>query len=813
MDWSWYIAPAAYFLLFMAALSAYWNSFEGRLFFDDLSSVRGNWHIQVLANPRYWNEDVRWTKDGLIQAFLADIDTPFAGRPMVSITFALNHWWASYEIPSEIPGDYSFLEPHAPYYHRVNFAFHVAVALLLWHLLRRTFRAPNVKAYTGRYADLWATAAALIWVVHPINTETVVYVTQRTEQVISFFLLLTMYCCSRSITSRFSVVWMTLATLFCALGMASKENMVAAPLLVVLYDRAFYFRTWRETFERRWMSYLPIFATYGVLAAINWSAPRGQSVGFGFERMGTWEYLITQCWCLSRYLRITLIPTGLCVDYGRLPVLDLGHVVPGAVIVLSMLALTVWGWFKHPWVGFLGCWFFFILAPTSSFVPIVTEVGAERRMYLPVAAVLLGIGIAVALLIRKFYLQNGRRRLELPEALVGGTVIGCIAVLFGVMSYLRNIDYKNDRTLYGHIAKTFPWNERGCNNYAKICIDEGRTDEAEQLLNQALKIDPEYSDAFTNRGIIYHRRAQTAGVAPHEKAIFLSRAVQNATEAIRWNPLNPSAWNNRGNAFLEMKMHDKAVEDFTELVKMNPYGVEGYYGRANTYYLWGKLDEALKDINAVIERSPSDFKAYNTRGNIQKQQAFQAKDDPPQQLRKLREAIASLTLGAESLYKAARSHHIDSLDAVLAVVQRGDLTQHPKAMQFGERKTLATIFGNRADAYRQIGDQDPNAKKQMFDDLLRAKWMDPENHVYTLATAQQLFNDKKFQEAFNEFELLLRIQPNNADGLWGRALTAHELKNWDAMWQSVKVLRAMGANIDEATLKKWREDSGRDIPK
>jgi tetratricopeptide (TPR) repeat protein len=573
--------------------------------------------------------------------------------------------------------------------------------------------------------------------------------------------------------------------------MASKENMVAAPLLMVLYDRAFYFATWRETLQKRWPFYIPIFLTYIVLALVNpgmlsGHGPRGMSVGFNFERMNWVEYLITQCWCLLRYLRVTLIPVGLCVDYGRLPILDLGHVVPGAIVVLSLLALTVWGWFKHPWVGFLGCWFFFILAPTSSVIPIVTEVGAERRMYLPVASVLLGIGIGAALLIRKFRSQGDESRDRLFN-LVGLSSVVCLTVIFAVMSYLRNNDYLTDSTLYGHIPKTFPWNERGCNNYAKICIDEGRIEEAEVLLNQALRIDPEYSDAFTNRGIIYHRRKQ------------MDRAIQNATDAIRWNPLNPSAWNNRGNAFIELKLFDKAVADFTQLVTMNPRGVEGYYGRANTYYLWGKLNEALADIDNVIARSPGDYKAYNTKGNILKQMG------------QFERAVSSFSSGIDLLIKEARSAHHPCLEAVQRCLN-GDLSQHQIALQFGNRTTLATILGNRADAYRNLMDKFPNAKTNMFDDLTRAIIMHPENPLYFLARGQQNFNIKSYPAAMNDFEQVLRMQPNNLDAIRGKILTAQEMKNWDVVWQMAKMLRDGGIPVDEPTLKKWREESGRDYP-
>jgi tetratricopeptide (TPR) repeat protein len=783
--------PISWVLLTLAAYGAYCNSFEGRLFFDDLSSVMGNPHLQAYTNPVNPSTGKPWEGDWerLKYACGAEIDTPFAGRPIVSLSFALNHLWAFRDHPAEIPSFYGVLPPHHTYYHYVNFWFHVVVGLVLWHFLRFTFTAPSIRAYTGRHADLWAGAVALLWMVHPLNTETVVYVTQRTEQILSFFLLLTMYASARSNTSRFPIAWQVLSVVACIFGMASKENMVGVPLLVVLYDRAFFYTTWRETFQKRGLFYVPIFLTYGVLAYINLSLPRGQSVGFDFERMNWWEYLITQCWCLLRYLQLSIVPYGLCVDYGRLAILDPVDVIPGAIVVLSLLGLTVWGWIHKPWVGFIGAWFFFILAPTSSFIPIVTEVGAERRMYLPLAAVLIAIGIGLAMLIRKL---SGRD----VDSLSDNGRIWCIAsvlvlrVVFAVSSFYRNRVYHTESTLYGHIPKTFPWNERGNNNYAKICIDEGRIEEAEQLLNRALEIDPEYSDAFTNRGIIYHRRKQ------------MDRAIQNATEALRWNPMNPSAWNNRGNAFIELKLFYKAEQDFSKLVSLNPRGVEGYYGRANTHYLAGQPAKALTDIDAVIERSPGDYKAYNTRGNILKQMGNYEK------------AVTAFSTGIDLLIKEAASARHPCLPAVLKAM-KGDLTEHQIALQFGNRQTLGTILGNRADAYRNLIDKFPNAKQNMFDDLTRAIILNIDNPVYFLARGQQNYNYKNYPQALADFnEVINRTQamgqPMNVDAYRGLIVTAYELKNWDVIWQAEKTLREAGVPVDPATLKKWREESGRE---
>jgi hypothetical protein len=90
--------------------------------------------------------------------------------------------------------------------------------------------------------------------------------------------------------------------------------------------------------------------------------------------------------------------------------------------------------------------------------------------------------------------------------------------------------------------------------------------------------------------------------------------------------------------------------------------------------------------------------------------------------------------------------------------------------------------------------------------------MHPENPLYFLARGQQNFNIKSYPAAMNDFEQVLRMQPNNLDAIRGKILTAQEMKNWDVVWQMAKMLRDGGIPVDEPTLKKWREESGRDYP-
>ncbi|MGC3968995.1 MAG: hypothetical protein QM775_16980 [Pirellulales bacterium] len=225
----------------------YRESFTGVLFFDDSTAIEQNPHIAALVDP-----ETRWTWRSWQYAATAERDTPFAGRPVVALSFALNHWWASASSPTGIADFIGILPMHVPYLHYVNTALHVLVAALIYAVVRRTLLAPAFGQRFQTTAGVWAFVGATIWLVHPLNTETVCYVTQRTEQLISLFLLLTLYGSIRAADAaagRNRHVWQLTSIACCVLGMLSKENMIAAPLLVLAYDRAFRFASWREAFQ------------------------------------------------------------------------------------------------------------------------------------------------------------------------------------------------------------------------------------------------------------------------------------------------------------------------------------------------------------------------------------------------------------------------------------------------------------------------------------------------------------------------------------------------------------------------------------
>ncbi|HEX7938043.1 MAG TPA: hypothetical protein VF483_03565, partial [Gemmatimonadaceae bacterium] len=360
-----------YAVFALAVALAFSSALRAPFVFDDLAAIRQNVSIHQLLPLSVPLNPPR--------------NTAVGGRPVVNLTFAINQAVNS-ALGVEPAGDNATLG-----FHLGNVLIHLACGLLLFGVIRRTM--PHVPGAGELNAETIAGFTALLWLLHPIQTEAVDYAVQRTELLVSAFYLATIYASIRAWDAAGSARrwWLGTGVALCALGMASKEVMVTAPVMVVLYDLAFRSDSWRTLSAdrtRRWF-YAALFATTLIVAASIALGARDRSVGFSLG-VSWLDYALTQCWAIAHYLRLIVWPVGLNFDYGDQPITGLLW-VPGAVLLAAKLGGTVLAWMKPRlrWLGFAGAWFLLLLVPSSSVIPIRTEIAAERRVYLASAAVIL----------------------------------------------------------------------------------------------------------------------------------------------------------------------------------------------------------------------------------------------------------------------------------------------------------------------------------------------------------------------------------------------------------------------------------------
>jgi RHS repeat-associated protein len=348
-------------VLILAALGAYWNSFNVPLLFDDTNAIGENPSICHL---------------GRIGDVLSPPPTVLtSGRPLLNLTFALNYAGGGMSVRG---------------YHVVNLLIHICAGLVLLGIVRRTLLLPSLRHRYGEASLPLAAFATLIWTLHPLQTEAVTYISQRAESLMGLFYLLTLYGFIRSVTAKSRNCWLILSVAACLCGMATKQVMVTAPVLVLLYDRAFVSGSFRAALASRRWYYVSLASTWLLLGFLMHRSSLA-AAGVGFHEEGSWvTYALTELRVVTDYLKLAFWPHPLVFDYGTeiLATHPLA-VAPYALIIAAALVGVALTWRKSPTAGFIGAWFFLILAPTSTVVPIAPQPMAESRMYLPLAAVIL----------------------------------------------------------------------------------------------------------------------------------------------------------------------------------------------------------------------------------------------------------------------------------------------------------------------------------------------------------------------------------------------------------------------------------------
>jgi tetratricopeptide (TPR) repeat protein len=530
-------ATAAFGVVVLGVV-AYANSVHGALLLDDGASITDNASIRRL-------DDLR--------AVLTQMPASTSARPVVNLSFALNYAAGGVDVVG---------------YHLVNVAIHLCAALALFGVVRRTL------ALVPRYAasaTALAFAVAAVWTVHPLQTESVTYVCQRAESLAGLFLLTTLYCAIRN--------WNVATVAACALGMATKETMVVAPVLVLLHDRTFVAGSFREAWRRRRGLYVGLAATWIVLGALMAASKgRGESAGFGYG-MSAWEFARTQPGVIVEYLRLCVWPHPLMLDRGAHVATTAAEIVPFAVAVAALVGATAWALVRRPALGFVGAWFFVALAPTSSFVPLVTQTAAEHRMYVALAAVVALGAIAV--------------HAAAPRLSAVVLVATLLAPTWATVA--RNAEYASPYGMWKDAVERDPSNVRAQMNLGLELARRGDVGAGIERLDAAVALDPKNAYAHLLRGNLLHEAGET------------DAALDDYAEAVK-SPLRaPSALVNRAVIFLEQGEIDLAMHSLNAAIKRAPENAVAYVARANAHLAKGEYDAAWADVNSArrLGRPPS----------------------------------------------------------------------------------------------------------------------------------------------------------------------------------------------------------------
>ena len=654
-------------MLAVVAVLAYANSFSGQFLLDDHASILGNPELGSLG--------------GMVRK---------STRPLTQATFHLN---------------YVIGGLHVADYHLVNLVIHIAAALALYGVVRRTLEKGTGRDGEGRKgSEGVALVVAAVWMVHPVQTASVTYIVQRAESLMGMFYLLTLYCAIRGMShcrttlqrssssecaaqeshataesatihhSRFTIhspwPWHTATVTACALGMLSKPVMVTAPVAVLLYDRAYVSGGFVEALRRHRYLYVGLAATWLVLAVLLLLPHESsQSAGVVPGLASPGSYLVTQAGVVLHYLKLVFVPTAVCLDYAW-PVASSWRevAVPGVVLAL-LFAGAVWAFVRRHPLGFPAVFFFLALAPSSSVIP-VADCAFDHRMYLPLAGVVAVVvsglyGLLVTQRRRTPLLRTGRAGVSIVASILTGLVVAGLVS----MTHMRNRDYHGQERMWADVVSKRPGNLRAQQWMIDSMMDRGDLDEAEEAARRLVRVI----------------EALEAPPGDSSKAYHLTMALDRL-----------------GRILVARGKLREAVGHYRNAIRAEPGNRVAHCNLAVALFLAGQPEEALAACGSATEIDNGYTKAHSMKGVVLRS------------LSRFKEAIEAYRRAIESGGDVVQATY--GLGWLLAACPETELCDGDTAVQLAEEVVTAT--GGRshmaldllAAAYARVG---------KFDDAVR----------------------------------------------------------------------------------------------
>lgn len=576
-----------WFLIITLGLGIYARTFGYGFVFDD--------HLFIVTNP--------YIKD------FTSLSTIFGSFPATRLlgmySFALNYYLGQ-------------LDPSG--YHIFNFGVHLIATAMVW-LTAGLMMAMARGISSGKARDNLSDGisrelpflTALLFLVHPCQTQAVTYITQRYESMATVFYLGAVYCYLRArIEPSGRRQWLLFmgSAVSATLGIMTKETALTIPVMIMAVEWIFI-----GPFKAR--SAPPENATkssavsdriwpYGVMVGVagvfygvftrllhNDLSVLSSTVASASHDGDVFTfptYFLTQLRVFLTFLRFFIFPVGQNLDHD-FPMSTGIFSPPSTALGLAVIGLFVWGviWFRrsYPLVAFGLAWM--LVTFSINIVPRQNAI-FEHKMYLISFGCFLAFASAVAVVLKE------RRR-----ALV---VLAGIIVIMAVAAYNRNQVWKNELTLWEDIYQNSPNKSRVNANLGRIYANQKRYDDAFRHLTKAIELRPDDVITRMNRGLLFHETGRDA------------EALIDINEALRVDPQDVSLWTARAQVHMDRQNDAAAFTDLDQAIRLKPGYHEAYVKRAALWMRQNQMTKALEDLNIALTIAPREYGALVNRGAV-----------------------------------------------------------------------------------------------------------------------------------------------------------------------------------------------------
>lgn len=574
-----------FFLIIITLLTllAYSNSFESSFQYDDAHVIINN---PAVKNPANIGEF--FINPQLGSGIIKEMGSY---RPLLMATFALNYSLGGLDVFG---------------YHLVNFLLHVLCAWLVFSITCIFMSLPPYGEETNSTPrNLTALLAALLFALHPLQTESVTYITGRSSTLCALFILGSLWGYVRySLSQKTPYLFLSSFSFLCAL--LAKETAVTLLLALLIYN--FFFplsRTWKQ----RLLSLFPHLVLSGaylllrmhLLASLPYNA---RSVRPFYDN------LLTQPTAWVHYLRSLVFPVNLSVDYD-FPIARsiLDHQVLLSIGILVALALIIWKISRHhPATGFFACWFGINLGPTNTLIPL-EDVITDRWMYLPLA------GYAVLAAMAAEWVFRSRVKNSSRAAKVLFFFFCVLAVeLYGFSTTLRNFLWTTDWALWEDAVAKSPNKPRPHIGLGLALMGVGKMDEAITEFQKSIQLDQTDGRAYTNLGYAFFIQNRV------EKAIPLFKKGMEVSPRV-----SPESHNNLAMCYKRLGDMETAIQELQLALSARPLYSSPHYNLGQIYEEKGEIDKAIWHMEKTVQIMPESFNAYKALTRLYEKKGWKEK--------------------------------------------------------------------------------------------------------------------------------------------------------------------------------------------
>jgi tetratricopeptide (TPR) repeat protein len=474
---------------------------------------------------------------------------------------------------------------------------------------------PSLRETYGPISYPVSLFTSLIFISHPIQTQSVTYIVQRMASMAGMFYLLAMvlYVKGRSSWSKSRFIYWGGSAFSWGLGLFSKENVAILPVFVLLYEIYFFQNSGVSQKGKRTLGFL--IGSIGLIAFIGllvWGERYLNQLveGYKIREFTLSERILTQFRVVLYYVSLLVYPhpSRLNLDYDfplSKTMLAPPTTLISILIIFGLIGLSVWKGKKSPILSFCISWYLGNLVIESSIFPL--EMVYEHRLYLPSVGPFLlfslltvrGIEKLKAGFFRKAHRSaQGINVIRPAERFVEWFIPLGVILLLAVWTYQRNATWNSELGLWKDCAKKSPQKDRVHNNLGFAYLELGRLDNAEEEFEEALRLNPRYALSMYNLGLVSYRKGST------------DEAIQCYQKAIELDSRSPDAFYNLGIAYYQKGLYRKAIWPYQKVLELNPDYENGHNSLGLAYKKLKQWDKAIRSFQEELRRHPENVYAH-----------------------------------------------------------------------------------------------------------------------------------------------------------------------------------------------------------